>query len=128
MRLVSTPPFHCSYHFTIPYYHQQKIPSYYFKKCQITSPQPFLVVDCENTPFFMISLCRYCWLKSPLKLEKWLSLLVDFGQVPPPPPDLDMLESNGLDLLNAKHRQWSKISHRLIVQTNCLCILRSSKG
>ena len=38
---------------------------------------------CENTPYFQISLCRYSFSKTPLKRGKWLSLLVDFGQVPP---------------------------------------------
>ena len=33
----------------------------------------------KTPPFFYISLCRYCLSISPLKLGKWMSLLVDFG-------------------------------------------------
>ena len=31
----------------------------------------------------MFSLCRYSWSKAPLKLYKWLSLPIHFGQVTP---------------------------------------------
>ena len=49
------------------------------KKSNYLSTTPFHFVFCENTLFFKISLCRYSWSKTPLKREKWLRLLVDFG-------------------------------------------------
>ena len=59
-----------------------KIPSNYLKKCQITSPQPFLVVDLWIQPLFL-DFPIQVQLVNPPKTEKWLRLLVDFGQVPP---------------------------------------------
>ena len=60
-----------------------KNPSNYLKKCQITSPQLFLVVDWWKHFLFLDFTMQYSWLKTLLKLEKWLSLLVDFGKVIP---------------------------------------------
>ena len=59
-----------------------KIPANYHKKSQITSPQPIFIGGLVNTPSF----ARFYYAgaagkKTPLKLEKWLSLLVDFGRV-----------------------------------------------
>ena len=62
-------------------FHREKSPQITSKSVKLQ----FLVVDLWKHPFFfLISLSRYSWSKTPLKLGKWLSLLVDFGQAPPP--------------------------------------------
>ena len=60
-----------------------KKPSNYLKKCQVLSTQLFVVVDWWKHPLFLDFTMQYSWLKTLLKLEKWLSLLVDFGKVIP---------------------------------------------
>ena len=72
-----------------------------------------------KTPtFFKISLCRYCWSKKPLKLEKWLSLLVDFGEVSPGGPANCHTYTFGVILLISDHHS-RFVTHSLIKQTYC---------
>ena len=82
---VST-PFHCSHQMILPSLYTCKNPPNYHKKNQNISLKVkplFSGRHVKTSPFSIFPLCRYSWPKAPLKLEKWLSLLVDFGQVPP---------------------------------------------
>ena len=82
---VST-PFHCSDQMILPSLFTGKNPlNLALKMANYISTTTFtlVVLDLWKHPSFLISLCRTSWSKSPLKLEKWLSLLVEFGQVPP---------------------------------------------
>ena len=48
--------------------------------CVLFSVTFLFVGSIKTPPFSLISLCRYSWSKTPLKLGNLLSLLVDFGQ------------------------------------------------
>ena len=80
---VSTPiPLLSPDDLTIPF-HQQKSPKIISKRVKLPLRNHFKWQTYGNTPFFQISLCRYSLSKTPLKLGKWLSLSMDFGQEHP---------------------------------------------
>ena len=79
---VST-PFHRSHQMINHPSSLAKILSKRLKKCQITSPHSFLVVDVWKYPLFLAFTMLVQLVRNPLKFDTWLSLLVDFGQVPP---------------------------------------------
>ena len=68
--------------FAVPF-HIQKSSQITTKKSKYLSTTTFQWLTCENTPFYLISLCRYSWSKTLLKHGKWLSLLVAVGQISP---------------------------------------------
>ena len=81
----STPSFHCFHQWFFHPFWLAEIPSNYHERRQIISPhQIFTVVD-KRKPLYLDYTMQVQLAKNTSKTwKKWLNLLLDFGQVPPP--------------------------------------------